>query len=298
MKYLIFTILFLISRYIIAQEDSFLDSVLTDILGEDISQYDDEAFNALDLFDASGTYHFLYVGSSFNNKTTFAGREIGNDLYNSSGQLYYFSSNGIFAGLSGIWYSQLTPGYKLTLASVGFTNSAFKENIRFRISYNHLFYSNMGDDFKADIFGSFSGGLTAKYKNLGTRIDYSLMVSNNPESLVSSDLFYKFRKKNVLGLNIEFQPEISLFFSNESVEYILNSDDDPNDPFYVPIYELKDKFGLLNTEISFPLSFEFNDFEIELNATYNIPHSLDAAYSYDNNWQFSVSMAWIMMFKK
>ena len=88
-----------------------LDSILDAILFEDEE--------LVKLLTSKPKYHFLYWRTNYNNKTYYAGREIGDKQYNLSGQMYYFNYFGFYLGAAGAWYSQLDPHYNSTIVSPG-----------------------------------------------------------------------------------------------------------------------------------------------------------------------------------
>jgi hypothetical protein len=140
-----------------------------DSLLEDLFFSDDEPGK---LLLPQKNYQFLYARTSYDSRTFFAGREIGADQYNLTGQLFYLNTNGLFAGVSGAWYSQLDPGYRTTVLTLGFSKDLKKMNfIRYRISYDYFLYNNGNSDFDPLFTSSATTGLTLKSKSLGTRVN-------------------------------------------------------------------------------------------------------------------------------
>ena len=274
-----------------AQDDSLsLDSILDDLLFEEPDLYE--------LFDGSTNFHFLYWSTSANTKTFYAGREIGDNQFNASAQFYYFISNGLYFGASGAWYNQFDPGFRSAVVSAGYSNGFTKiPFLRYRGSYNRYIYLNMGTDFVPTITSDINAGLTARGKVVGTRADYSLLMGTDYMHQVSWDVFAKIKLFSLKGYDkIQFEPEVSNLFGTEIFETDIATGD-ITDPFYVPNYVLTEKFGLMNTQITLPLSISFKNIDFEVAYIYNIPRSLDPVYYYDNTGYFRFSLGYIFSIK-
>lgn len=284
-------LLSIISLNILAQESelSELDSLIDEIL-----VHDDDLNNLHDLIDGTKKYHFLYMNTGFNNKTLFAGREIGDNMYNLSGQLYYFISNGFYLGAAGTWYSQMDPGYQTTAISAGYSNG--KPKFRYRISYSRYIYSI--SDFDPQISNSVNMGITLKSKKSGTRADYTANFGKSFSSSLSLDLYTKI---NLVKMNrydkLTFEPQVSFYYGTDEIETLVTNGRQGM-PGYTSYYETNEKFGLLNTEIELPVYFSYKDLLLGISYTYNFTHSLDDVYDYPNTHIFGFTLGYIFTLKK
>lgn len=267
-----------------AQTDSEIDSLLDDILFEDTE--------LLNLISQQKTLHFIYINSELSNKSFFAGREIGTNQYNISSQLSYFNTNGIFAGVSGAWYSQLDPQYGTTVVSLGYgkTLKQFK-NISLRTSYSRYIYNFGEESFDPDYNSNIRIGATLKKQWAGTRIDLTYLMGNANATNINWSIYskinlYKFSKYN----KVQLVPQFSIFFGEEAVEY----QEVVRRNFTQTLTE--NKFGVLNAQISLPLRVSYKNFDFELGYSYNLPQSLDAEYTYDNASQLNISIGYIFGF--
>ena len=102
-------------KEIIEEERTETDEIIDNLLGED------EILE--DLIKSVSKNDFLYFSTNYNNKTYFSGRDIGIDQFNVDSQLTYMNSNGLFIGLSGLYYSEFTPRWDYTAATVGYGKS-------------------------------------------------------------------------------------------------------------------------------------------------------------------------------
>lgn len=260
------------------------DSLLNEVLDEMLLERD----NNIDaLIDGAKAYHFLYLNTSYSNKTMSAGREIGSNASNYSGQLYYFISNGLYFGISGAWYTDFEPHYQSTPVVVGYSNGG--KYVRYRASYSRYFYHL--DDYDPLFSNSVSMGVTLRKKWAGVRVDYSYLFGQEDDNKLSLVLYseielWKFKRRNKITLD----PQLGFYMGTETVESEIIIGDDE----LYPIYNTEDLFGWMNTQFSVPLSFSFGDFSLELEYTYNIPRSLDPNFSYPNSHLFNVSLGYII----
>ncbi len=284
----IIVILLLAFVHVNAQEEEVLDSMLNELFFEDPDLYD--------LFDGNTKYHFIYFVTTFNSSTYYAGRQIGNNEHNFSGQMYYFISNGLYFGSSGVYYSHLDPGFRSVVVSLGYTSSIKKlKFLRYRLSYDRFMYVNMGTDFEPTYNSDLNAGITLRYKWIGSRFDYTLLMGNEYGKHFSLDGFAKIKLFKLGSYDrIQIEPEVSFFYGSDVVEYDLNASLAETDPFYEPEYVQKEEFGLLNTQISLPLSIAYKQFDFEVSYTWQFPKSLDPVYYYDKSGFWSLSLAYII----
>ncbi|HDZ40270.1 MAG TPA: hypothetical protein ENH59_01120 [Bacteroidetes bacterium] len=281
------------SFYLSAQEDK-IDAILDSMFFSN----DEEIL--LMFAEMNRNHHFLYTRIGYDSKTTYAGREIGTEQYNLTGQLFYINSLGFNIGVSGAWYSQMYPSYRSTVVTAGYSNGLKKNKwLRYRISYNRYFYNINDSDYEPVYTGSAAVGISLKAGPVGSRMDYSLLLGKEYGSQVSADLYgnstlLKIGKR----AKIRILPEISFYFGSETVEYerysyLDGSMQSPGDA--EPVYE--DKFGLMNTQLSLPLEFSIGDLDIEVAYIYNLNRSIDPDYTFDNVPVISFSVGYFFMLK-
>lgn len=258
---------------------------------------EDDLFSLL--LDNNRNYHFLFARINYDSKTTWAGREVGEDQYNLSGQVYYFNSMGFHVGLAGSWYSQTDPGYNTTVLSAGYSNGPDNAKwLRYRAAYNRYFYAKDTSGYEPSFNSSLNAGVTLKLRNSGTRFDYSAFIGSEWGHQLSWDLYtnvtlLKFTK----GGRIETDPSVSFFFGTEAVgeeQYLILRERFPGMP---STYSYDDRFGLLNTQLSLPISLSIGNFDIEIGYNYNFTRSLDDEYSYSDSGYLNLSVGYIIMIK-
>ena len=264
-----------------------LDSLIEDVVfGDDELSY---------LFGLKDNMQFLYMRTSYDSRTFYAGREIGENLYNMTGQLYYLNSNGLFAGLAGAWYDQIDPAYQITVLSLGYSKGLKKAKFfRYRASFDYYLYHNNDPDFDPTYTSGLNLGTTFKSKSVGTRLNASFLLGDNIGKHLSADLYahltlLKFGHYNKLRL----EPEISFYFGTESVA--LNGYDNLTNLIEGDLSNsaYTDEFGLMNTQLEIPLSLTYKGFDIDISWTHNFPRSLDPNLLYPENSFISFSVGYI-----
>lgn len=278
----------------------YAQKITTDIQDEVRQTRIDSLFNDLFFgddyfFQASQqdvTYQLFYLRSNFDSKTFFAGREIGMDQHNMTGQLYYLHSNGIFVGVSGAWYSQLDPGYRTTVLSLGYSKSLKnKKFFRYRFSYDYYLFNSGDIDFDPLYTSSINVGTTLKSETLGTRFDVSFLLGKEIGKQLSWDFYGKIKLLQ-LGIydRISLEPEASLYFGSETVEYQFSEVIIGEGEEYYSFY--KDVFGLMNIQMELPLNIYFKNFDLEAAWIYNFPKTMDDGLKYEESSFFRVSLGY------
>ena len=224
---------------------------------------------------------FLYAGLNYNSKTYFAGREIGIDLVNVSGHVFYFSSLGVFAGVSGIWYDQLTPGYSTTMLTLGYGSYLDKKkNFRASGSYTRFIYTNPDSAAIYPYLNNANVTLAYRKNWFGARVSGNMLFGgetlfNFSPTVYSNFYFWKFGKNNKFYLG----PEISCYFSKETI----NAETNPTECF-----------GLLNTKLLVPFSVNLGNLEVQLGYSLNFPVTQDKNITYQISSAFSVSAFYLI----
>ena len=267
--------------------DARLDSILNEVL------FDDEDLSYL--FQVKKNFQFLYWRSNFDTRTFYAGREIGTQQYNFSGQLFYMHSMGLFAGVSGSWYSQLDPGYRTTVLSVGYSKGLKKKQFfRYRLSYDYFVFNNDDPDFEPLYNSGLSAGITLKSKTLGTRMNYYLLLGKETGSSFSWNA-YSYLNLLRLGTydRIRLEPQVLFYFGSEAVEYQLS--EILVDPLTNTTYDsyYKDEFGLMNIQLQLPLRVKYKNFDFEASWIHNFPQTMNDGFSYPQNSSFRFSIGYI-----
>lgn len=287
-KYLILSLLFLlIPTHKVFSQEAELDSILDKVL------FEDEEF--LSLLSASGNFQFIYARTNYENRTYFAGRDIGINQYNTTGQLVYFHSIGIHAGIGGVWYDGFEPKLYNTMLSTGYSGKIGRSgDYRYRASFDQYFFGKV-DTVDHTFSNSLNAGATIDKNFAGTRIDVSLLTGKETGVQVSWDFYGDFRLLK-LGTydKIRFEPEVSFYFGSEEIVFAKIGRGTGTLPRNRQIYySYQTKFGLLNTEIMFPVTVDYKNFDLEVGYNINIPKTFQPDTKIPVSSYFNVSLGYI-----
>jgi len=248
-----------------------------------------------DLLNAFTSYKYIYASSEFENKTYFSGQDLGINQYNIANQIFYQGPGGLNLGVSGILYSGFIPRYNTTIASVGYNNRI--KNLpggSLRASYNRFFFAEV-DSIEENAFNSsVNAGATYRLKYIGTSVDFSLLLGNDPSVQFSWDLFTDITILQIGLFNkLKFSPELSLFLGNETVvtsQYISFP------RFSGDIYSEKSTFGLMNTVIRVPLDLSYNNLDIRAGYNFNFPRQPGGDIKPERTSFFNISIGYMFGF--
>jgi hypothetical protein len=233
----------------------------------------------------------LYSGKSqislrtdFENKTYFAGQDLGIDQFNISSQVYYMGSKGLIAGISGIMYSKFDPKYNTTIATLGYYSNILNSNaLSVRTLYSRYFFAKV-DSIETESFnnsGSLGFSWTGAYA--GASADAVMLFGNNLSGQVNTSVWghipvARFGLSNKLTID----PELSLLFGNETI-------------FVSQYLKYQSKFGLRNTSVRLPLTFSSGRFDISAGYNFNFPRIPGSSIEISNTHYFNISLGYVFM---
>ena len=141
MRKSLFVLLLIFSnQFLFSQEKDEIEQEVDEII-ENLVTLNDE--DLIDLINDLNKYQVILTSVDFNNKTYFLGRDLGIDQYNITSQAMYENSNGIFAGISGTYYSEFDPKWDLTVVTAGYGKSFGKnDNFRAELGYSRYIFSD------------------------------------------------------------------------------------------------------------------------------------------------------------
>ncbi len=223
-----------------------------------------------DLLNAITNSSYIYVRSEFENKTYFSGQDLGIKQYNIVNQAFYQGAKGLNIGVSGILYSGFKPKYNTTIASIGYNKRISSINgLSLKAAYNRFFFADIDSIAENSFNSSINLGAAYQLKNIGTSVDFSFLMGNDPSAQFSWDLFSDLTIMKIGLFNrLKFSPEISFYFGNETVvtSAYLNLR-----RFLAVEYSEKSTFGLMNTVIRVPLSLTYKNLDLRAGYNFNLP---------------------------
>lgn len=272
-----------------SQEDR-IDSLLNILLFEDE--------DVLDLVNSTEKFQFLYTRVSYDTRTFFAGRDIGLDQYNMSGQVSWFHSSGISLGAAAVYYSAMDPKINTVLLMAGYSGHFTKKSpdYRFRLSYDRFFFPTSDTLISSKFNSSASAGITIDKKIAGTRLDYSLLMGKEYNSQLSWDIYgrfvlHKFGKYD----RIKFEPEVSFYAGNDQTIISQLGVVPGSKPQKFTVTQSEQiNFGWMNTELKLPLSVGYKNFDFEFGYNLNFPRSIVTNEKLESTSFFNFSIGYLI----
>lgn len=297
LKLVILPLLFLFpaQQYLNAQ-DLDLDEEMDEII-DNIIAIDDE--DLIDILEELNKYQVIFASVDFSDKTYFLGRDIGLDQYNIATQIMYENSNGIFAGISGIYYSEFDPKWDLTYITLGFGQNFGKEdNIRAELSYNRYIFSNPdSNDFENSLDASFD--IATKDNVIGSSIESSYFFGGKTGFQLTASIYgdLDLFDLNSKGSKVSFGPDLSFIFGSENIDTSRIDNLGIDIPFIDRIVSEFETFSLRNIQLQLPIVFELNNFFIEAGYNINFPNAFEFENDIDSTSYFNLELSYIFNLK-
>ena len=248
-------------------EENKLDSVLDAILFEDE--------DLLKLIYEDAGYQFLYTGLNFNSKSLYAGRSIGLDQFDITGQVHYFHSSGFNIGIAGVAYSEFQPKYNTTILSAGYFHK-FKKvpPLSIRASYQRYFFEEVDSVESSSFNSSVNFGTSFTIKHFGSSANISFLIGDEFSKQIDASIWGSFNLlKFGYSNKLVFEPEVSVYFGNQTAIYGQFGTDYASYLAYL-LGQQVEIFGLMNTEIAFPLTLSIKNLDLDLGYYLNLPRAL------------------------
>lgn len=155
----------------------------------------------------------------YSSKTLSAGRDFGINQYAFTPSFTYYHKSGVYAGVSGSWYSQTDPNYNLTTLSVGYDGSSKDMNWGYTVSYDRLIF-NPDETGLIKNVASLYGSRNWLHFNVGA--SYSFLFSGDEQAhrlnpMIGGYFTIKPRQTQKWLEKISFAPTISATFGTSNV---------------------------------------------------------------------------------
>ncbi len=236
----------------------------------------------------------LYISTTYNSDTYFSGRDIDIDQYNIIPQITYAHSNGIFASLSGIYYSEFVPKWDVTTATIGFGKNIGKKKLfKYSLSYSKYFYANDIDNIYTNTLNA-GLGIGNKKRTIGTQLSGSYLFGEDQSFEIASRSFVDIYLLKTKKSNLKFKPQLNIVAGKQTIELarIYNQDGQ-----MLTEYTENDVFDLINTQINLPLQFSTNSFDFEAGYNINFPNALGDESNLKNTGFFNISIGYLIDLK-
>lgn len=234
---------------------------------------------------------FLYVSAIYNSDTYFSGRDIDIDQYNIIPQITYVHSNGIFASLSGIYYSEFVPKWDVTTATVGFGKYIGKKKLfKYAVSYSKYFYANDIDNIYTNTLNA-GLGVRNKKRTMGTQLSGSYLFGEDQSFEIASRSFVDLNLLKTKKTSLKFKPQLNIVAGKQTIELarIFNQAGQ-----MLTEYTENKVFDLINTQINLPLLFSTNSFDFEAGYNINFPNAIGDESNLENTGFFNISIGYLI----
>ena len=256
MKKIIFISFSLLPFLIFSQADEeeiILNSVLDQLFETDSPLVD------LDRSD------YLYSTFSFDDKVYFAGRDFGINQYSFTPNISYMRGQNFFLSLGSAYFSELRPNWDFISLSSGYSIFLDKSK-QFNLTgiYSRIFFSADADELNPNRL-AFS--LVFNEKGFRTRLSGGYLFGGSASFYSALSLSYDIKLIENYKWDLDFSPELSFLFSQQSVSEQISSG-------FLYQQTDQDVFELINTKLELPLEIDFGRWDFEVSYNLNFPSPL------------------------
>jgi len=291
------------SRFLHAQDAEY-DSLLAVYLKLDsvwLAEIEHDSLNIFALLDSLDSYEpqsQLVVRSSYNSQVYNAGRSYGIDQYSFGSGISYYHKSGIYADVSGQYYSGITPHFNATAFTLGY--SGFLSKIGYNLAYSHTVYHKLEENslFNNTLNNNLGVGFFYYTKSVTFGLDYNYSFGSevtDAHRLVSSMVITPKIKTNGFLKYFKSNPSVYMTFGSETLyteqynnlvvrnlirrlgrERFLRAYNNGNEQLLNLIYDVEESnyFGPLNFQISIPVQFTYKKFTSSVSYNINLPIAL------------------------
>jgi hypothetical protein len=256
-----------------------------------IDELFDENSTLDELIASLSNYQLLYISANYTSNTYFSGRDIGINQYNIRPQIMYANSNGLFASLSGTYYSEFNPKWDVTVASLGYGKSIGKKKLfKYSASFSKYFYANSEDNIFSNTI-NVSLGFYNKNRTIGTLISTDYLFGKNQSYQILSSSFIKLNLIKTKSIILNITPQLNILMGKQTIEFsrfvIENG---------LPIIKnyTSNVFNLYNMQVSLPIQLNVNSFDFELGYNINFPSEIRNETNLANTSFINFSIAYLL----
>jgi hypothetical protein len=286
---LLYILLFFSVTSVFSQEPPVKKIAIDEYLDELLLE--EESLDAL--FASLINFNFLYISVNYNTDTYFSGRDIDIDQYNVSPQITYMHSKGFYASISGIYYSEFIPHWDVTTATVGYGKSFGKDKIwRYYSSLSAYLYSdnNIEGLYKGNINAGF--GIQNKKRTLGTSLSGSYYLGGDDTYQIVSRSYANLKLLKTKKHHLKIRPQLSIYSGTQIVDVLSNTTLQNGN--IEQLYTQNNIFGLINTQVNFPIQYSINSFDFELGYNLNFPSEIGDESNLKNTSFFNIGISYLL----
>ncbi|MBT8178971.1 MAG: hypothetical protein HKP60_07625 [Eudoraea sp.] len=276
------------SCYTYAQETRTDDEI--DLLLDELFFSEEQLID--DLLASLNKNHFLYSSFTLNSNTYFSGRDSGIDQFNFYPQLTYYHPSGFNMSLSGLYYENFDPNWDFTNVSLGyFQNIDEKEQFYFNAGYTRYFFSDGSDFFTNSV--DLSLGVRNKNKTFGTALYTSYLFGSDNALQMIFSTYGRLTLLKAKAFQLKFRPQANFLVAQQTIALQeLNSQSQQTELVNY------DVFALLNTQLNLPISLVSKSWNVDVGYSINFPRAVATETDLKTNGFFTISLGYLVEFKK
>jgi len=162
-----------------------------------------------------------------------------------------------------------------------------------RASYSRFFFEDV-DSVEASTFNSsVSLGTSFTKKHFGSSAGITFLIGKDFSTQVDASIWGSFNLfKFGLGNKLSFDPDISIYLGNQTAIYG-QFGTDPLSRWYYLLNQEYEIFGLMNTEISIPITLSLNNFDLDVGYYYNLPRALGDEPKIDPTGYWGIGISYL-----
>ncbi len=258
------------------EDDLFLlDSLIDMIIFEEEGFIDD-------ILESANKYNLIYTNVTYDENTFFLGRDNGIDQFTITSQIAYYSSKGLNASISGVYFSDFEPRWAFTNLSVGYLNYiGDRELFNYGVGYTRIFYSDGWSELNNAL--DFAFGFRNKGRWLTSKIAGSYLFGSDQSFQVVSRSACKINLLKKEKFFLRFKPQLSFFFSR------INT--------FTAREEIESDFSFVNTQFNFPFSLITKSWDVSVGYNVNLPVPVQEEPGLRSTGFFRVSVGYLIDFK-
>lgn len=217
----------------------------------------------------------------YNSNVLSTGRTLGIDNFGLAPGVAFYHHSGFYADVTGYWSNDFEPDYYLTTASAGYLGIV-SPHFSFMANYDHYFYHTGGVDLYIPYTNAITISPLVDLKNFQVSASYTLYFGKATVHRIMPGFGYLFQKKKWKKIDrISITPMVYALFGNETLielqypatyrELIRRL------RAGLPLYDEIERsvFGVMNYNLSIPISISFKKWNLNLAYNYSIPKALE-----------------------
>jgi hypothetical protein len=159
------------------------------------------------------------ISLGYQNRTLFAGRDLGIKQWNSVFNATYYHWSGLYADFSGFMYSKSDPKLQMTALSIGYMGD-LTENLSLMADVGRMFETSPDPDFPSQLPYWTSISLNYSIGKLSPMVDYTLMFGTETANRLRFGVsYYQSYKKVGFIDRISLTPRFTSIYGNQDITF-------------------------------------------------------------------------------